>query len=374
MQERRKPESMWHPYIDILPKMFTNFPIFYTPEEKEWLIGSPFLKQVEEKIEDIKTDYNLICKEVPEFAEFPLKEYSEMRMMVSSRIFGIQVEGVKTDGFAPYADMLNHRRPRQTTWTYTDDRAGFIIEALDDIPRGEQVYDSYGKKCNSRFLLNYGFINLNNDANEVPLKIYYNDNDTFMQVKKDMINDNSDFKKFRVVENMEDRIMYELLSWVRFVEYDENMTLIMEYQGRAISQAKKQRYHDDSDSDEEDPSKGFKAKDLPPLSIKNEKQVLERIGKEAALVYHGYATSYEDDLEILAKGGLTFNEENCVLMRSGEKKILLFLMTVTEKLIPMFDMKLKDAKKALNSLKEAELVRTYFNDVIVHLINKKAMS
>jgi len=82
--------------------------------------------------------------------------------------------------------------------------------------------------------------------------------------------------------------MYELFSWVRFVEYDENMTLIMEYQGRAMQQAKR-RYHDDSDSDEDDPSKGFKAKDLPPLSIKNEIKVLERIGFEAKTLYDGYA-------------------------------------------------------------------------------------
>ena len=101
-------------------------------------------------------------------------------MMVSSRIFGIQVEGVKTDGFVAYADMLNHKRPRQTTWSYTDEKRGFIIEAMEDIKRGEQVYDSYGKKDNSRFLLNYGFINLNNDANEVPLKISYNRNDPFI--------------------------------------------------------------------------------------------------------------------------------------------------------------------------------------------------
>ena len=32
-----------------------------------------------------------------------------MRMMVASRIFGIEVDGVKTDGFVPYADMLNHK-------------------------------------------------------------------------------------------------------------------------------------------------------------------------------------------------------------------------------------------------------------------------
>jgi hypothetical protein len=53
------------------------------------LKGSAFLDQIEEKIEDIKADYDLICKEVPEYAQFPLKEYSEIRMMVSSRIFGI---------------------------------------------------------------------------------------------------------------------------------------------------------------------------------------------------------------------------------------------------------------------------------------------
>jgi hypothetical protein len=63
-------------------------------------------------VEDIKSDYNLICTEVPDFKKFPIREYSEIRMMVSSRIFGIQVEGVKTDGFVAYADMLNHRRPR----------------------------------------------------------------------------------------------------------------------------------------------------------------------------------------------------------------------------------------------------------------------
>lgn len=43
MQEKRKPVSEWHTYIDILPKSFGNFPIFFTEEEKTWLKGSPFL-------------------------------------------------------------------------------------------------------------------------------------------------------------------------------------------------------------------------------------------------------------------------------------------------------------------------------------------
>lgn len=72
MQERRKENSEWFYYIDILPKSYSNFPIFFTEEERIWLKGSPFLDQILEKIEDIKADYDLICKEVPEYAQFPL--------------------------------------------------------------------------------------------------------------------------------------------------------------------------------------------------------------------------------------------------------------------------------------------------------------
>lgn len=108
-------------------------------------------------------------------------------MMTCSRIFGITVDNVKTDGFVPYADMLNHKRPRQTVWYYDDDRKGFVIEACEDIHRGDVVYDSYGKKCNSRFFLNYGFINYPNDADEVPILISLDPADPGYEIKGSLI-------------------------------------------------------------------------------------------------------------------------------------------------------------------------------------------
>ncbi len=153
-------------------------------------------------------------------------------MMVASRIFGIQVEGVKTDGFVPYADMLNHKRPRQTSWTYTDDRKGFIIEALEDIKRGEQVYDSYGKKCNTRFLLNYGFINLNNDANEYPFTVKLSEEDQFAQQKIEMISQESCQRTFRVQTNFHEHIMMKFISFLRFIEFDENIALLYQLKGQ----------------------------------------------------------------------------------------------------------------------------------------------
>ena len=51
MQESRKDVKLFEKYIDILPRAFKDFPIFYTPEEKEWLEGSPFLHRIDLKIE-----------------------------------------------------------------------------------------------------------------------------------------------------------------------------------------------------------------------------------------------------------------------------------------------------------------------------------
>lgn len=88
-------------------------------------------------------------------------------MTVCSRIFGITIQGNKTDALVPLADMLNHRVPKQTIWNYCDEREGFIIESIVPIEKSCEIFDSYGKKCNSRFLLNYGFIHPKNESNEV---------------------------------------------------------------------------------------------------------------------------------------------------------------------------------------------------------------
>ena len=169
-------------------------------------------------------------------------------MMVCSRIFGIEIEGIKTDGFVPYADMLNHKRPRQTSWTYTDDREGFIIEALEDIKRGDQIYDSYGKKCNTRFLLNYGFINLNNDANEFPLNVELDTFDVNHQQKVEIVSGTTK-RLFRVQADLEEPIVSRFISFVRFQVFDENIALLHQIKSSWL-QKKKQMAEDSDDPDD----------------------------------------------------------------------------------------------------------------------------
>lgn len=115
----------------------------------------------------MKRDYLNIVAIDSSFERFTLEKFCEARLLVSSRVFGIVMEGLKTDALVPMADMLNHRLPKQTSWYYCDRQKGFVIKSMKEIPAGHEVFDSYGQKCNSRFLLHYGFVLPNNPHNEV---------------------------------------------------------------------------------------------------------------------------------------------------------------------------------------------------------------
>ena len=56
-----------------------------------------------------------------------LDEFKWARMCVCSRNFGLQIDGHRTSALVPYADMLNHYRPRETKWTFDDEREAFTI-------------------------------------------------------------------------------------------------------------------------------------------------------------------------------------------------------------------------------------------------------
>lgn len=161
--DRKNPRSFFKPYYDILPETLHNMPIFWTPEELKYLEGSYLLEQIDERNAAIAADYESICTVAPEFASFSsLEEFKWARMCVCSRNFGLVVNGIQTAALVPYADMLNHYRPRETKWQFDDSLQGFTVVSLQSIMAGAQVYDSYGRKCNHRFLLNYGFSVENN--------------------------------------------------------------------------------------------------------------------------------------------------------------------------------------------------------------------
>jgi len=183
--------SFFHPYYEILPQTLSNMPIFWSPQELDCLIGSYLLQQIEDRNEAIAEDFYSICQIAPLAKICTLQEFKWARMCVCSRNFGLQIDGHRTSALVPHADMLNHYRPRETKWTFDEDRQAFTITTLQPIQAGAQVYDSYGQKCNHRFLLNYGFAVEDNREldgfcpNEVPLELNLSLEDPLYQLKLD---------------------------------------------------------------------------------------------------------------------------------------------------------------------------------------------
>lgn len=121
--------------------------------------------------------------------------------------------------------MLNHKRPRETSWTYSDQRGGFIIDAIVDIERGQPIHDSYGRKSNTRFLLNYGFINLNNDANDLPLTFQLSHEDPKFANKMKMMGKHGIYSRsYLTMADYKDQtdVTYKLMSFARYITYDED--------------------------------------------------------------------------------------------------------------------------------------------------------
>lgn len=175
--DRQNPDSFFKPYYDILPDTLHNMPIFWKPHELQYLEGSYLLEQIDERNSAVESDYNAICSVYSPFRSIcTLDEFKWSRMCVCSRNFGLVVNGIQTAALVPYADMLNHYRPRETKWQFDDNLQAFTVVSLQEFHSGDQVYDSYGRKCNHRFLLNYGFSVENNVEADgfCPNEVYFN--------------------------------------------------------------------------------------------------------------------------------------------------------------------------------------------------------
>ena len=178
LEERAKGESSFYaPYLDILPLDLSHLPVLFSSDgpEAHALQGSMVPEGAQILAFTIRHEYERLARFLEldpqrhghlHFRErFPAFAFLWARLIVMSRIFGFEVvKGVKTEGLVPMADMLNHSEPANTRWFYNRSRQCFQMEATKNFLTDMVVPDTYGRKCNVRYLLNYGFAMRNNDA------------------------------------------------------------------------------------------------------------------------------------------------------------------------------------------------------------------
>lgn len=352
LQEKKQESSFWDPYINILPQFYANMPIFFGENHLSLLKGSFTLEKIADRIDSLRIEYDNIRRAVPEFSKFTHEEFVWARLVVITRIFGMAIDSNKTDGLVPYADMLNHKVPKETKWTFDDARYGFIITSMKTIQRGEQVFDSYGRKCNSRFFVNYGFSLDENEDNEAVIRVGLPEDDPHYAMKIRFLGGNpvSAKREFQIPGSYREKKTKELFSFLRFVHAKDSELMLL---GQ---------------------SDGFKLDDIEPISLRNESKVLEHLAKESSRMLARFDTSYDDDCKLIESGDLPqfSNQRNCVIMRTGEKRVLDGFVKLAEKCIPFLKLPWKDLKKVAAKCSHGTTPYDFYVTAVVTPLVKKA--
>jgi protein-histidine N-methyltransferase len=322
----RKPcTSFFKPYYDILPRTFESFPIFWSEEELSWLEGSALSQQIKERKENILFDYYEVCRICPDFGErFNEDDFLWCRTAVGSRNFGITVNGVKRTTMVPWADMLNHFRPRETSWTFSNEQQAFIMTSLGELKKGQQIMDSYGKKCNSKFFMHYGFAVENNRESDgrcmnavlvgaelLPAAV----DEYFFEQRMQLVH--APEIAVRITMNHDDAGTAEMLSFCRVAVADQEELEEIFNRGHAHYPIA------------EHP--------VEPVSPRNEVASLAFLARECRSILCEYPTSLKEDLDMLENGNIPpfSNRRNALIVVKSEKEVLWHYIRLCELVAPL---------------------------------------
>jgi protein-histidine N-methyltransferase len=340
LNEQSNPDSFWSPYINILPKSFENFPIFFTESEKKYLVGSPFLKIIRDRLVILEEEYKAICQIDKSFMKYSLGDFCKARMTVNSRIFGISINNKETDVLVPVADMINHQKDRNASWTYSNERNGFLVKSERPIGKGEQIFDTYGTKSNSRYFLSYGFIQDSNNYDNFPYIVQLHISLPHYRTKISYLRENYVMVYLRA--ELDQRFL-DFLSCIRFYE-ETNEEKINEF----ISQCM-------SSNIRIDPTK------YKPSSIETEKLAIKKFINLTEYFLSMYPTSLDADKEKL-KENLTENVRNCIKIIVSEKEVLTFYLSILPNIYRLIDL-----EPIVNTLDLSPSLKYYTEKVLTPL-------
>jgi len=357
LQEKLNPTSFWKPYLDILPPSYDDFPQFYSSDELKQLTGSFVLDMIRSRNLNLEKEYNELVAVLPIFGKkMSLRDYIWVRIAIVSRVFQINLsKNENTQGLVPMADMLNHSKTPGTRWSYVPDDDAFVIVSDSFIFKGKEVFDTYGPKCNSRYLVNYGFtLKDNHENNQAAIFI---DPEKLM----DMYKSSHKETKLKLIDNNYTTIDDSYCEYSFLIEEEKETKILkdnnfrfqfMKLLNQEVTQSNKtftglhstwclfgflrvllsneQEFENIMKiiNDKTNQSKKLKFTEIlliiPPQSINTELLVLKVLANNCESVLEGFSTLVEKDEKELETTEPYSNRWNILNMLIGEKKTLLF--------------------------------------------------
>jgi len=212
------------------------------------------------------------------------------------------------------------------------------------------VYDSYGRKCNSRFFVNYGFSLSNNEDNQCRIYLKIPKSDRHYLMKERFLGNRP--RRFQIPMDYKDKSTRPCLAFLRLVHAQD-----CEVESLASSY-------------------GTNIRDIKPISIENEIAVLCHLRSACQTALEDFPTTLEDDNNLLNNDQLSFNTRNAILMRRGEKEVLHHWITLTDQANICYGRSWSEIEQIVqtNQLFSNKYASLYYKNVLIPLFKKKEIT
>ena len=348
LQERQKGAgSFWKAWLDVLPAAFSTLPMFFSSLELQELQGcSELLSKVRAQQKSMRDEYAAIQRlpGIGSFAPFSYDEFVWAALAVGTRVFSLCINNSKTSVLAPLADMMNHKNPAGSSWSYCNRKESFTLTACCGMADGEAVYESYGIKDNKRFFASYGFCLEENAANEVSVLI----KGEMMQDERQSgggsggLSSSLSSSRAFTVRQAYDAAMEEMMAFLRCVNaYDHHMDDCSGIAAAAAalsppSSSSAAGTPPSSSSSSSSSSSAFvshsRASFTIPLSVDNELSALYALRCACKEHLSAYPSKLEQDVQLLSSLSAAGSSSDCtnyrniLVFRIGEKRIYRWLI------------------------------------------------
>lgn len=164
LYEKSLPNSLWKPYIDLLPSTY-NSTIYWSDSDLAFLAEGNLYHITKQHKNQINEEYaslikGKLFKKFPQiFAKKDYKpaDYKWAIATVWSRAVDLEIEGTNDRVLVPFFDMFNHSFDAKSNFTYSSNAKGFELTLESAVGKGSQVFIDYGAMGNSKLLSFYGF-------------------------------------------------------------------------------------------------------------------------------------------------------------------------------------------------------------------------
>jgi histone-lysine N-methyltransferase SETD3 len=324
--------GFWKPYVDIMPTDFSHMPLLFSEFELNELKGAYALREVRDRL-----GWNaFVYRQLPAcLIENGLtqEEFTWARCVVSSRLFGVMAAGSRTSALVPMADMFDHAPEHTVRWGRRP-QTGFTLVAEQAVEAGASMSVTYGDKCNAILLAYYGFCLEDNPDNRAEILVQpLSAGHPFSEHAESFGTRQQKLQAFRVPARFHDKHTLALFSYLRLAFLDGTCA------GRQLVNEQGK---------------------VPPISRANEIAVLNALLSACQRRMREFATSIEQDEELLEQGALSRNVRNAVKVRHGEKVVLRYFLELAQTALPVFE----DASCDMNKYAaDGKPYADYFADV-----------